>query len=49
MIVWLELAPQHLKLMGAIWADLINGTRRYLQLKDKDKGLRKVIYSLNHA
>lgn len=49
LIVWLELAPQHPKLIGAIWADLVNGARRYLQLKDEDKGLGKVVYGLGRA
>lgn len=49
LVVWLELAPQHPKLMGAIWADLVTGTRRYLQLKDEDKGLGKVVYGLGRA
>jgi len=39
LIVWLEIAPQHPKLTGVIWATLVNGHRAYLQLKNTDKGL----------
>jgi hypothetical protein len=49
LVVWLELAPQHPKLLGAIWADLVSGTRRYLQLEDEDQGLGKVVYGLGRA
>jgi hypothetical protein len=33
-IVWLELAPQHPKVIGAIWASLVNGTNEQLGLRD---------------
>jgi hypothetical protein len=33
-IVWLELAPQHPKTIGAIWADLVVQQRPWLQLGD---------------
>jgi hypothetical protein len=36
-------------LTGAIWASLVNGHRTYLQLKDTDKGIGKVVYGLGHA
>ena len=49
LIVWLEIAPQHPKLTGVIWATLVNGHRAYLQLKDTDKGLGKVVYGLGRA
>jgi hypothetical protein len=48
-IVWLEIPPQHPKLTGAIWATLINGHHPYLQLKDSDKSLGKVVYGLGRA
>ena len=35
-IVWLELAPQHPKTIGAIWADLVVQQRPWLQLGDLD-------------
>jgi hypothetical protein len=47
--VWLELAPQHPKLTGAIWADLICGTRRYLQLQDDERGMGKAAFGFGHA
>jgi hypothetical protein len=34
-IVWLELAPQHPKTIGAIWADLVVQQRLWLQLGDQ--------------
>ena len=49
LIVWLEIAPQHPKLTGAIWASLVSGHHPYLQLKDSDKGLGKVVYGLGRA
>ena len=39
-IVWLEIAPQHPKQVGAIWASLVNGTKELLSLRtDDDKSL----------
>ena len=35
-IVWLELAPQHPKTIGAIWADLVVQQRPWLQIGDFD-------------
>lgn len=35
-LVWLELAPQHPKTIGAIWADLVVQLRPWLQLSDFD-------------
>jgi hypothetical protein len=49
LLVWLEIVPQHPKLTGAIWATLVNGHRTYLQLKDTDSGLGKVVFGLGHA
>jgi hypothetical protein len=37
-IVWLELAPQHPKTIGAIWADLVVQGRPWLQLGDHTEG-----------
>jgi len=49
LLVWLEIAPQHPKLTGTILATLVNGHRAYLQLKDSDKELGKVVYGLGHT
>ncbi len=35
-IVWLEIAPQHPKQVGAIWASLVNGARESLSLRTDD-------------
>lgn len=35
-IVWLELAPQHPKVVGAIWASLVNSARETLRIRDDD-------------
>ncbi len=37
-IVWLELAPQHPKTIGAIWADMVNAQKRWLQIGDMEEG-----------
>lgn len=34
-VVWLELAPQHPKIAGAIWASLVNGAGELLYLNDE--------------
>ncbi len=34
-IVWLELAPQPVKAVGAIWASLVGGTRERLTMRDE--------------
>lgn len=49
LLVWLELAPLHPKIIGAIWADLVKNHRSYLQLEDEEKGVGKVVYGLGHA
>ncbi|MCC6192489.1 MAG: hypothetical protein IT318_25970 [Anaerolineales bacterium] len=46
-IVWLELAPQHPKVIGAIWASLVNGTREFLKLRDDDTGQAYTARGLN--
>lgn len=39
-IVWLEIAPQHPKAVGAIWASLVNGTKETLSIRtNDDKGI----------
>jgi hypothetical protein len=35
LVVWLELAPQHPKVISAIWASLINGTKEQLGIRDE--------------
>ncbi len=35
-IVWLEIAPQHPKQVGAIWASLVNGAKELLSLRTDD-------------
>ncbi|MCC7362711.1 MAG: hypothetical protein IT317_24735 [Anaerolineales bacterium] len=47
-IVWLELAPQHPKVIGAIWASLVNGTREFLRLRDDDSDQTYTARGLNH-
>jgi hypothetical protein len=49
LLVWLEMAPQHPKLIGAIWASLVNGHKTYLQLKDNEKGFGKAVYGLSRS
>ena len=46
-IVWLELAPQHPKVIGAIWASLVNGTREFLKLRDDESGQAYTARGLN--
>lgn len=46
-IVWLELAPQHPKVIGAIWASLVNGTREFLRLRDDESGESHTARGLN--
>ena len=46
-IVWLELAPQHPKVIGAIWASLVNGTREVLKLRDDEAGQAYTARGLN--
>jgi hypothetical protein len=47
-IVWLELAPQHPKVIGAIWASLVNGSREILRLRDDATGQNYAVRGLNH-
>jgi hypothetical protein len=34
LIIWLELAPQHPKVIGAIWASLVNGNAEQLGIRE---------------
>lgn len=34
-VIWLEIAPQHPKVVGAIWASLVNGAKETLSLTDE--------------
>ena len=34
LVVWLELAPQHPKVIGAIWASLVNGNAEQLGIRE---------------
>ncbi len=49
LVIWLELAPQHPKVVGAIRAELTSNTRRYLQLRDDDSGYRKQVVGLGRG
>jgi hypothetical protein len=49
LIVWLELAPQHPKVIGAIRAELTSNTRKYMQLHDDEKGHHKAVYGLGRG
>lgn len=49
LVIWLELAPQHPKVVGAIRAELTSNTRRYLRLRDDDNGHYKMVYGLGRG
>ena len=49
LIVWLELAPQHPKVVGAIRAELTSNTQRYMQLHDDEQGRIKMVYGLGRG
>jgi hypothetical protein len=34
-VIFLDIAPQHPKVVGAIWASLVNGTKEWLHLSDE--------------
>ena len=48
-IIWLDLAPQHVKVVGAIRAELTSNTRRYLRISDPDSGRNLSVYGLGHG
>jgi hypothetical protein len=49
LIVWLEIAPQHPKVVGAVRAELTSNTRRYLQMRDDEVGRSKMVYGLGRG
>jgi hypothetical protein len=49
LLVWLEIAPQHPKLVGAIRAELTSNTRRYLQLRDEERNHSRLVYGLGRG
>jgi len=46
-IVWLELAPDHPKQIGAIWASLVGGDKELIRIWDEDKGKTFTATGLN--
>lgn len=46
-VVWLELAPQHPKVIGAIWASLVNGAGEVLRLRDDEAETTYSVRGLN--
>jgi hypothetical protein len=46
-VVYLDLAPQHPKVLGAIWASLVNGAREWLRLVDENSGESHLVRGLN--
>jgi len=46
-VIYLDLAPQHPKLLGAIWASLVNGAREWLRLADENTGETYLVRGLN--
>lgn len=46
-VIYLDLAPQHPKVLGAIWASLVNGNREWLRLADENTGETHLVRGLN--
>jgi hypothetical protein len=46
-IVYLDIAPQHPKVVGAIWASLVNGAREWLRLTDDDAEQTLTVRGIN--
>lgn len=49
LVVWLDLAPQHVKVVGAIRAELTSNTRRYLRIFDREQERNLTVYGLGHG
>ncbi|MBN1666908.1 MAG: hypothetical protein JW862_07455 [Anaerolineales bacterium] len=49
LVVWLDLAPQHAKVVGAIRAELTSNTRRYLRIFDREQERNLTVYGLGHG
>jgi hypothetical protein len=49
LVIWLELVPQHTKVVGAIRAELTSNTHRYLQLCDDETGQSKMVCGLGRG
>lgn len=41
-LIWVEFAPQHPKVVGALWASLVGGSAESLQLRDEDDAYLRV-------
>jgi hypothetical protein len=46
-VVYLDLAPQHPKVIGAIWASLVNGAREWVRLNDENTGETRLVRGLS--
>ena len=49
LVVWLDLAPQHVKVVGAIRAELTSNTRRYLRIFDREQERNLTVYGLGRG
>ena len=49
LLVWLEMAPQHPKVVGAIRAEMTSNTQRYMQLRDDPADQRKTVHGLGRG
>ena len=52
LLVWLDIAPQHVKSVGAIRAEMTSNTRKYMRLFDEDKEYpyrNKTVYGLGRG
>lgn len=46
-VIYLDLAPQHPKVVGAIWASLVDGSKEHLRLHDEQTDQSLIVRGLN--
>lgn len=49
LVIWLDIAPQHPKTVGAIRSEMTSNTRKYMRITHHDEGVNKTVYGLGRG
>lgn len=49
LVVWLDIAPQHPKTVGAIRSEMTSNTRKYMRITHHDEGVNQTVYGLGRG
>ncbi len=49
LVIWLDIAPQHPKTVGAIRSEMTSNTRKYMRITHHDEGVNQTVYGLGRG